>query len=76
LLWIGISHLLNWYLRHFGNYNRIYGTLGAVIALLLWLYVTALAILWGAELNAELIRQKEAKDVVKLASTAAGRSIS
>ena len=72
-VWIGISYLLNWYLAHFGDYRQIYGALGAVIALLIWFYVTALAILLGAELNAELIRQKRLKRASELEPLAAGR---
>ena len=73
-VWIGISILLNLYLAHFANYNRIYGTLGAVIALLIWFYVTALAILLGAELNAELVRQKRTSKANELVSVNIGRS--
>jgi membrane protein len=75
-LWIGVSFLLNLYLAHFGNYNRVYGTLGAVIALLMWFYVTALAVLLGAELNAELIRRRLSNAVPNLEAATAGWSIS
>ena len=54
--WIGLSHLLGVYFRHFGNFNKTYGTLGAAIALMIWLYWTGFAILVGAELNAELAK--------------------
>ncbi len=53
LLWLWASLLLSAYLRNFGYYNEIYGSLGAVIALLLWFYVGAYVVLIGAELNAE-----------------------
>ena len=55
-VWIGLSHLLGVYFRHFANYNRTYGTLGGVIALMVWLYWTSFALLVGAELNAELAK--------------------
>lgn len=55
-VWNGLSHLLGVYFRHFANYNRTYGTLGGVIALMVWLYWTSFALLLGAELNAELAK--------------------
>jgi membrane protein len=55
--WIVLSHLLGIYFRHFGTFNKTYGTLGAAIALMVWLYWTGFALLVGAELNAELIKQ-------------------
>jgi membrane protein len=54
-LWIAASYGLGFYLQHFGNLSRSYGTLGAVAALLLWFYVSSAAILIGAEMNAELL---------------------
>jgi len=54
--WIGFSYLLGVYFRNFANFNRTYGTLGAAIALMVWLYWTGFAMLVGAELNAELAK--------------------
>jgi len=54
--WIGLSYLLGVYFRHFANFNKTYGTLGAAIALMTWLYWTGFAMLVGAELNAELAK--------------------
>jgi membrane protein len=54
--WLGLSYLLGMYLRHFGNFNKTYGTLGAAIVLMVWLYWTGFAMLVGAELNAELAK--------------------
>src|SRR5712692_970 len=60
--WIGLSYLLGIYFRHFANFNKTYGTLGAAIALMVWLYWTGFAMLVGAELNAELAkRSREGK---------------
>jgi membrane protein len=57
VIWLGASLGLSAYVEHFGNYNRTYGTVGAVIVLLLWFYVSGFAIVLGAELNAELEHQ-------------------
>ncbi len=46
-VWLLASYLLGIYVKHFGNYNKTYGSLGAVIALMLWLYVTSMIILRG-----------------------------
>jgi membrane protein len=46
--------LLRVYLHFFNTYSRSYGSLGAVMVLLLWLYITGLAILLGGEINAEI----------------------
>jgi membrane protein len=54
--WIGLSYLLGLYIRHYANFNKTYGTLGAAIALMVWLYWTGFAILLGGELNSEIIQ--------------------
>jgi membrane protein len=54
--WLGLSYLLGMYFRHFAHFNKTYGTLGAAIALMTWLYWTGFAMLLGAELNAELAK--------------------
>lgn len=53
-LWIAATLLFRAYVTNFGAYNKTYGTIGAVIILLTWMYLTMLAILIGGELNAEL----------------------
>jgi membrane protein len=54
--WMGLSFLLGLYFRYFANYNKIYGTLAGVIALMTWLYWAFLIFLAGGELNAELAK--------------------
>jgi hypothetical protein len=53
-LWLAASLALKFYVTNVGHYNVAYGSLGAVIVLLLWFYLTGIAILAGAEINAEL----------------------
>lgn len=54
LLWLVATLGLKLYIAYFGNYNETYGTLGAFIVLLTWFYLSGLAILIGAEVNAEI----------------------
>jgi len=61
LLWIVISAAVNIYISHFANYNKTYGAIGAVIALMLWMYVSSIAILIGAEFNSELLKAEGKK---------------
>jgi membrane protein len=56
-LWIAGSSLLSWYLSNFANYNATYGSLGAAIGLMVWMWMSAIIVLWGAELNSEIERQ-------------------
>ena len=53
-VWVGASFGFSYYLANFGNYSAVYGSLGAVIALLMWFYISAFAVLLGASLNAVL----------------------
>ena len=59
LLWIAASILFGVYVGNFGSYNKTYGTLAGVVVFLLWLWITNLALLFGAELDAELERGRE-----------------
>ena len=57
LLWIGVSILFSFYVANLGTYDRAYGTLGAIVVLLLWFYLSAVVVLVGAEFNSEVERQ-------------------
>jgi membrane protein len=61
ITWLVLSSALGVYLRQFSHLNKTYGTLAAAIALLLWLYWTAFAILVGAQFNAEAMRAEQAE---------------
>ncbi|WP_127581866.1 YihY/virulence factor BrkB family protein [Paenibacillus koleovorans] len=52
--WIATSMLFSFYVNHFGNYSKTYGSLGGVIVLLIWLYMSSMIILLGGEINATL----------------------
>ena len=54
ILWVAASAGLSYYLTNFASYNEVYGSIGAVIGLLLWLYVSAYLILLGAALNVQV----------------------
>jgi membrane protein len=53
-LWLSISLVFKFYVAHFTSYNATYGAIGGVIVLMLWFYLSALAVLVGAELNSEI----------------------
>lgn len=58
--WIGLSYALGIYFRNFANFNKTYGTLGAAVALMIWLYWTGFFMLLGAELNCQLAKESNA----------------
>jgi membrane protein len=57
IAWIVGSLLFSWYAANFGSYNQTYGSLGAVVGLMLWLWLSMIVILVGAELDAEMEHQ-------------------
>ncbi len=59
LLWVVASGLFAFYVANFGSYNKTYGTLGGVIIFLTWLWISNIAVLLGAELNAEVERGRQ-----------------
>lgn len=58
-LWILISWLFNVYVSNFGNYSKLYGSMGAIVVLMLWLYLTSYSMLIGGEVNAMLATQQD-----------------
>jgi membrane protein len=61
LLWLVVSGLFSWYASNFGKFNETYGSLGAVVGFMTWLWISAIVILLGAEIDAEMEHQT-AKD--------------
>lgn len=57
IVWIAASLLFSWYTENFGSYNATYGSLGAVIGFMTWIWISAIVLLSGAEINAEMERQ-------------------
>jgi membrane protein len=57
VLWLAASALVSFYAANFGNFNATYGSLGAVIGFMTWMWISAITALIGAELNAEMERQ-------------------
>jgi membrane protein len=57
VVWIAASLLFSWYTSHFGSYNKTYGSLGAAIAFMTWMWISTIVILVGAKINAELEHQ-------------------
>ncbi|MCJ2061301.1 YihY family inner membrane protein [Methylobacterium sp. J-088] len=57
LLWIAASLLFSWYVAHFGSYNKTYGSLGAAIGFMTWIWLSTMIVLAGAQLNAEMEHQ-------------------
>ena len=61
IVWLIASVLFSWYVANFGSYNATYGSLGAAIGMMTWMWISAVIILLGAQINAE-IEHQTAKD--------------
>ena len=78
LMWFVTTLAFGWYVTRYANYSRVYGSLGAGIALLFWLYLISLSVLCGAEFNAQFAEYAEfkarlaKKDSGKLDTSGAG----
>jgi membrane protein len=58
--WLVLSAVFSWYIGHFGNYDATYGSLGAAIGMMTWMWISMIVVLLGAELNAESQRKTNA----------------
>ena len=72
ILWAIVSALFSWYATQFGDFNKTYGSLGAVIVLMMWFYLSSFVVLLGGEINAELEHQTK-KDTTKGAERPMGQ---
>jgi membrane protein len=59
VLWLVASGAFAFYVSKFGSYNKTWGSLAAVVVMLMWLWLSAVALLFGAEVNAEAERSRE-----------------
>ena len=57
LVWLAVSSLFSWYLGNFANYDATYGALGAVVGLMMWMWLSTIIVPVGAELNSEIEHQ-------------------
>ena len=57
LMWIGASMIFSWYVSTFDSYNRIYGSLGAAVGFMTWIWISIFIVLIGAKVNAEMEHQ-------------------
>ncbi|MBP2506271.1 membrane protein [Methylobacterium radiotolerans] len=57
VLWLVASALFSWYVAHFGSYNKTYGSLGAAIGFMTWIWLSTMIVLAGAQVNAEMEHQ-------------------
>jgi membrane protein len=64
--WIAVSVAFSWYLSRFTDYNATYGSLGAVIGLMMWMWISTTVVLVGAELNSEIEHQTARDSTVGL----------
>ena len=62
VLWLVASAAFAFYVANFGSYNKTYGTLGGIVVFLVWMWITNVAILLGAEINAERERSRQLRD--------------
>lgn len=64
LLWMGVSALFSWYLENFANYDKTYGSLGAVMGFMMWTWISLTILISGAELNSEIEHQTKRDSTV------------
>jgi membrane protein len=57
IVWLAASVLFSWYVANFGSCNKTYGSLGAIIGFMTWIWISIIVVLVGAKLNAEMEHQ-------------------
>ena len=57
IAWLAASALFSWYAANFGTFNKTYGSLGAIIGFMMWMWLSIIVVLVGAKLNAEIEHQ-------------------
>jgi membrane protein len=70
--WLAASLMFSWYTSSFGNFNQTYGSLGAVVGFMMWIWITNIVLLTGAEVNAEMEHQT-ARDTTRGETRPMGR---
>jgi membrane protein len=63
-MWLAASALFSWYTANFGSFNKTYGSLGAIIGFMTWMWVSTIVVLVGAKLNAEIEHQTARESTV------------
>ena len=76
VVWIVMSVLFSWYAANFGSYNATYGSLGAIMGFMIWLWLSTIVVLLGAEINAETEHQQRATPLVERQSRSAQGGLS
>ena len=64
IAWLAASALFSWYAAHFGSFNKTYGSLGAIIGFMTWMWLSIIVVLVGAKLNAEIEHQTARESTV------------
>ena len=59
--WLSVSLLFTWYAANFGSYNKAYGSLGAIIGFMIWIWISTIVVLLGAEIDAYLEHSKSSR---------------
>jgi membrane protein len=62
-VWVPGTMAFNFYVKHIGSYNRIYGTLGGFMVLMVWIYMISLVVLIGAEVNREIVKMRTGRTI-------------
>jgi membrane protein len=57
VVWLAASILFSWYAANFGSYNKTYGSLGAIVGFMVWIWLSVIVVLIGAEIDAEMEHQ-------------------